>query len=162
MSNNVNRYRNIYNKAVRPNSVTPFPKHVFMRSQNKIQTKAERLGDRKHCFDSTFVHLTERFNDTELFLVGTMNTSTMLARRTQKLIRDIKPDAVMVMASPGWWNTARLIKDVNSQDEFEKYQSKFLLFIRFLTVNLVTPFAAAASFIVLYRIPSPITAFALG
>lgn len=126
MSNNVNRYRNIYNKAVRPNSVTPFPKHVFMRSQNKIQTKAERLGDRKHCFESTFVHLTERFNNTELFLVGTMNTSTMLAKRTKKLIQDVKPDAVMVMSSPQWWNTARLINDVDSQDEFEKYQTKFL------------------------------------
>jgi hypothetical protein len=50
----------------------------------------------------------------------------MLARRTQKLIRDIKPDAVMVMTSPKWWQTAKLIEDVNDQEEFENYQIKYL------------------------------------
>lgn len=126
MSNNFNRYRALYNKMPRPNSVTPFSKHVFMRSQNRTSTKTERLGNRTSCFESTYVHLKEEFSNREVHLIGTMNTSTMLAKRTQKLIREIQPDTVMVMSSPKWWDVARLIKDIESQEEFEKYQSLFL------------------------------------
>lgn len=46
MSNRVSRYSLKYQRTPRPNSVTPFPKHVFMRTQNRHQEKAERLGDR--------------------------------------------------------------------------------------------------------------------
>jgi len=49
--------------------------------------------------DSTFIHLTERFTNTELFLIGTMNTSDFLSRRTQELIRDVKPDVVFLQAN---------------------------------------------------------------
>lgn len=125
MSNNWSRYSMIYKKAPRPNSVTPFSKHVFMRSQNKEQHKMERLGNRTDPFEATFVHLTERFGDRELFLVGSMNTSTMLAKRTRKLIRDINPDAVMVMTSPEWWQVARQMDGVDNQDEFDEYNKRF-------------------------------------
>lgn len=126
MSNPYSRYREIYKRVPRANSITPFSKHVFMRSQNKHVNKIDRLGDRTDPFESTFVHLTERFNNTELFLIGTMNTSTMLARRTRKLIRDIKPDAVMVMCSPEWWDISRLIEGVHSQEDFNEYHEKYL------------------------------------
>jgi len=49
-----------------------------------------------NCFESTFLHLTERFKGKEVFLVGYANQSTMLALRTKKLIEEVKPDAVMV------------------------------------------------------------------
>lgn len=126
MSNPLSRYRMLYKKVPRPNDITPFSKHVFTRTANKWQSKSDRVGDRDHCFDSTFTHLTERFNGTELFLVGTMNTSTMLARRTRKLIRDINPDKVMVMASPEWWDSARLIEGVHSQEDFNQYHNQVL------------------------------------
>lgn len=32
-----------------------------------------------NCFDTTLVHLTERFNGKDVYLVGTANQSTMLA-----------------------------------------------------------------------------------
>jgi len=54
---------------------------------------------RENCFETTLVHLTERFNGKEVYLVGTMNQSTMLAQRTKKLIEEIKPDAVLVQAT---------------------------------------------------------------
>jgi pheromone shutdown protein TraB len=54
---------------------------------------------RENCFETTLVHLTERFNGKEVYLVGTMNQSTMLAQRTKKLIEEIKPDAVLVQAN---------------------------------------------------------------
>ena len=45
------------------------------------------------------IHLTERFGEREIYLIGTMNMSTMLARRTEKLIETVQPDEVYVQAS---------------------------------------------------------------
>lgn len=126
MSNPLSRYKLLYRRVPRPNNITPFSKHVFMRSQNKYQHKTERLGDRMSPFESTYVHLKEPFGNKELFLIGTMNTSTMLARRTRKLIRKIQPDSVMCMVSPEWWDSARLIEGVHSQDDFNKYHEAIL------------------------------------
>ena len=48
---------------------------------------------------STLIHLTERFSNSELFIIGTLNTSTLLAQRTRNLIKDVKPDVVFVQAN---------------------------------------------------------------
>ena len=48
----------------------------------------------------------------------------MLAQRTQKLIEELKPDTVLVQTSEDWWNTARSLKYVDSQDEMEKYSKE--------------------------------------
>ena len=45
----------------------------------------------------------------------------MLARRTQKLIEEIKPDTVMVQTSEDWWDHAKLLKYVDSQEELDHY-----------------------------------------
>ena len=45
------------------------------------------------------LHLTERFNGKEVFLIGTANKSTMLAQRTQKLIQEVQPDVVLVQTN---------------------------------------------------------------
>ena len=45
----------------------------------------------------------------------------MLAQRTQKLIEELKPDTVLVQASPKWWSNARMLKFVDSQDEMNVY-----------------------------------------
>ena len=45
------------------------------------------------------IHLTERFNGKDVYLIGTTNQSTMLAQRTKKLIEEIKPDQVFVQAN---------------------------------------------------------------
>jgi pheromone shutdown protein TraB len=60
-------------------------------------------------FQTTLVHLTERFNGKEVFLVGTMNQSTMLAQRTRKLIEELGPEAVLVQATENWWSKAKLL-----------------------------------------------------
>jgi len=76
---------------------------------------------RENCFKTTLVHLTERFNGKEVFLVGTTNMSTLLAKRTQKLIGDVQPDAVMVQTNQEWWNAVKLMGYVESQEEFNHY-----------------------------------------
>lgn len=67
------------------------------------------------------MHLTERFNGKDVYLVGTMNQSTMLAQRTQKLIQELKPDTVLVQANAHWWESARTLQYVDSQEEFNNY-----------------------------------------
>ena len=57
------------------------------------------MFDRENCFETTLIHLTERFNGREVYLVGTMNQSTMLAQRTKKLIEELKPDSVLVQTN---------------------------------------------------------------
>jgi pheromone shutdown protein TraB len=74
---------------------------------------------RDNCFDTTLVHLTERFNGKDVYLIGSANSSTMLAQRTQKLIEEIKPDQVLVQTSPAWWDNARMLKYVDSQAEMD-------------------------------------------
>jgi len=108
---------------VRPNNAATFPRHNFIRSANTRQNEHDRLGNREDCFKTTLVHLTERFNGKDVYLVGTMNQSTMLAQRTQKLIQEVKPDTVIVQAEQDWWTKAKLLQYVNSQDEMRHYDS---------------------------------------
>lgn len=125
MSNPLSRYKFIYDKMVRPNNAATFPRHVFVRAPNKLQAGAfDRRGDRNNCFDATMLHLTERFNSKEVFLIGTANKSTMLAQRTQKLIQEVQPDTVLVQTNNQWWDVAKLMGYVNSQEEFEHYQKQ--------------------------------------
>jgi hypothetical protein len=71
------------------------------------------------------IHLTERFTNSELFIIGTLNTSDMLAKRTQQLIRDVKPDTVFLQANEQliiicnvrWATAAEMLQHVKSQDE---------------------------------------------
>jgi hypothetical protein len=70
------------------------------------------------------VHLTERFKGKEVYLVGTCNQSTMLAQRTKKLIEELKPDTVIVQTNEKWWQSARQLKYVDSQEEMNKYGSQ--------------------------------------
>jgi hypothetical protein len=79
MTNRSNRYKAMYEKMVRPNNASTFPRHVFVRAANLEATIHDRIGDRTDCFESTLLHLTDRFKDKEVYLVGSMNHSTMLA-----------------------------------------------------------------------------------
>jgi pheromone shutdown protein TraB len=76
---------------------------------------------RDSVFKTTLLHMTEQFNGKEVFLVGSCNQSTMLAQRTQKLIEQVNPDAVLVQTSPEWWEQASLLRFVDSQEEMNQY-----------------------------------------
>jgi len=108
----------------RPNSAAAFPKHVFVRAANLRSNIYDRVGDRENAFKATLLHLTERFHGRDVYLVGTMNSSTMLAQRTKKLIEELKPDRVIVQTSDDWWESAKLLKYVDSQEEMAQYQTR--------------------------------------
>lgn len=114
----------MYATIPRPDTATTFPKHVFLRGQNLHTNIYDRIGNRENCFKSTLIHMTERWGGREVFLVGTMNQSTMLAQRTKKLIEELKPDTVIVQANDEWWNQAKLLKYVDSQEEMENYSKQ--------------------------------------
>lgn len=78
MSNRMNRYKASYERLVRPNNASTYPIHVFKRSANHRSNENDRIGNRESCFDATFIHLTERFEGKEVFLIGTMNQSSIL------------------------------------------------------------------------------------
>jgi len=84
---------------VRHDNGSVIPRHVFMKGANLVGDDKHRLSDRINCFEGTFVHLTERFHGKEVFLVGTANLSTLLAKRTDHLMTEVTPDALMVMTS---------------------------------------------------------------
>ena len=86
----------------------------FMRHTNFRAASNERIGDRESCFESTMVHLTERFTGKEVFLVGSANKSTLLGLRTEKLIDHVKPEKVFVMTNPEWWTKANLLRYARS------------------------------------------------
>ena len=46
MANRQNRYKAIYEKMVRPNNASPFPRHVFIRAANLNSNVYDRVGDR--------------------------------------------------------------------------------------------------------------------
>jgi hypothetical protein len=111
----------MYEGLKRSDNAAAFPRHVFTRGANLHSNIQDRIGDREDVFKTTLVHLTERFNGKEVFLVGSMNQSTMLAQRTEKLIQELRPDEVMVQTSSEWWEAARSLQYVDSQEEFNDY-----------------------------------------
>jgi len=46
MSNRSNRYRTMYERLVRPNVGSTFPKHVFVRAANLEASVYDRVGNR--------------------------------------------------------------------------------------------------------------------
>jgi hypothetical protein len=46
MANRINRYKTMYEKMVRPNNASVFPRHVFVRGANLHANVYDRVGDR--------------------------------------------------------------------------------------------------------------------
>ena len=139
MANRLGRYNQLYKQLARPDNSSTIPRHVFVRAANANGDDMHRKGDRMNCFESTFVHLTERFNGKEVFLVGTLNQSNMLAQRTQKLIQEVKPDAVMVQCNHQWWNTAQMLHFVQSQEEMNGYSEHLDKYTLFRSFDMWSP-----------------------
>ena len=60
----------------------------------------------------------------------------MLAQRTQKLIEEIKPDTVMVQTSNEWWQAAKLLKYVDTQEEMNNYAKDLDKFSNYKWVDI--------------------------
>ncbi len=57
----------------------------------------------------------------ELYLIGTTNSSNLLANRTKSLIEKVKPDSVFVQTNKEWYDIVSSIKGVKTQSELNNY-----------------------------------------
>ena len=80
-------------------------------TSGKIIRNPNRLKGHEYIFDlnndyksNTVKILEDPKNDRKLILVGTMNCSDFLAKRTQKLLEKYKPDSVLVQTTPDWYD----------------------------------------------------------
>lgn len=122
MSSAMSRYSKHYINILRSDTAGYFPIHNFLRNPN-IKTKNDILNYHVTHDDvlRTTVHkVNERFGNSELYIVGTMNSSNILANRTRRMIKELSPDVVFVQATEKWWNAVKNLEYVNSQKEMDK------------------------------------------
>lgn len=95
--------------------------HRIQRNQNHLFSDIFRVGNRSNPFANTLTILEDPAKHRKLYLIGSTHSSTLLANRTRKLIQDVRPDSVFVQCNAQWWETAKHIKDVSSQEEMNVY-----------------------------------------
>lgn len=93
--------------------------HRFVRNPNIPSSLAMRVGNRSNPFANTLSILEDPANKRKLFLIGTTNSSTLLANRTRKLIEKEKPETVFLQTNPKWANIARMIQGAENQEDFD-------------------------------------------
>jgi len=107
-------------------SLTPFCR--FLRNPNQTSYfGSENYNVKGNNLMSQVKYLVDPESNRELLLVGTLNSSNVLAQRTQKLIDEFAPDNVLVQTTPEWYKG--IIKDLKrepkSNYEVYQYSSKY-------------------------------------
>ena len=87
-----------------------------------LNKKFKKFIYRSNPFTNTLSILEDPASQRKLFLIGTTNSSNLLALRTQKLLQVEKPDVVFVQTNKAWADTAKNIQ-AESQSELDEYRS---------------------------------------
>ena len=95
-------------------SLTTYYNLIFTY-QNKSRATAEQ---------NTLKVLEDPRNGRTLHLIGTTNSSTNLANRTQNLVRDLQPDSVLVQTNKCWWSIAKEL-DAVTQQQMNRFHQDF-------------------------------------
>lgn len=82
--------------------------HPWIRNANLHSDITNRVANRFDPFKNTLTVLEDPNTQRKLYLIGTTNSSTTLAHRTKKLVKDVSANAVFVQTTPQWWNYARV------------------------------------------------------
>jgi hypothetical protein len=98
--------------------------HRFLRNPNVDASIFKRAWSRKNPFENTISILEDPKTGKKIYLVGTTNSSTILATRTKKLIEQVKPETVYVHTSEKWYKRASTI-NVENQQQFNRLHSGF-------------------------------------
>ena len=56
-------------------------------------------------------------------MIGTANSSTILAKRTRNLIQDVKPDTLYVQTNEKWWGLVNQLNGIQTQEELNLYNT---------------------------------------
>lgn len=95
--------------------------HRFVRNQNINSGYYFRPSNRHDPFKNTLTVLNDPATGRQLYLVGTTNSSTLLANRTKKLIETEKPDTVFVQTNKEWYDIVSNLKGINTQADLNEY-----------------------------------------
>src|SRR3990167_7218413 len=98
------------------------PAHRFLRNPNYNSGLFNRAWSRADPFDNNLVLLTDPKTGKKIYLIGTTNSSTALATRTQKLIEAVKPDSVHVSACSKWYERVKDLK-LDNQEQLNNVNS---------------------------------------
>lgn len=85
------------------NNRLQIPLKRFMRNPNASRDYYNPVSFNKACFKNTITELKDPINDRKLILIGTLNASDLLAKRTQNEINKFNPDSVLVQTNPNWF-----------------------------------------------------------
>lgn len=81
------------------------PLNRIMRNPNVVASKTNLIYDRSDIFTNNIKLLSDPITNRKLILVGTLNSSTLLAERTKKILELADPDQVLVETDEKWFNT---------------------------------------------------------
>ena len=98
--------------------------HKFLRNPNVSTSILKRAWSRKSAFENTLTVLEDPETNRKLYLIGTTNSSTVLATRTKTLIEELKPQSVHVQTCLTWYQRASTLQ-VDNQEQFNKMSSHF-------------------------------------
>lgn len=76
----------------------------FFRNPNATRDFTNAVTQNKSCLANTISVLKDPENNRELVLIGTMNASNLLAKRTENLLKDFNPDSLLVQTNPNWYD----------------------------------------------------------
>lgn len=99
--------------------------HRFLRNPNYSASIFNRIANRLSPFQNTLTVLDDPKEGKRLFLIGTTNSSNILAQRTKNLIAQEKPDTVLVQTNETWWNLVSQLEGIKSQQDLNVYNNIF-------------------------------------
>jgi len=95
-----------------------------MRNPNMVSSIYKRAWSKTSPFENTLTVLEDPKTGRKVYLIGTTNSSTTLAQRTEKLINEVKPQSVFVQTSSLWYERAKHL-EVHNQEQFNGLNSMF-------------------------------------
>ncbi len=70
-----------------------------LHSQDPLPNYIQKTG-----YENTLNILEDPENKRKLYLIGSLNASDMLAKRTEKFIKQVNPDSIFVQTDKEWFN----------------------------------------------------------
>lgn len=98
--------------------------HRFMRNPNYESTIFNRAWSRSSPFENTLRVLEDPETGRKVYLIGTTNSSTTLAKRTEQLIAEVKPESIHVNTCSLWYERVSQL-NISTQEQLNNLQGEF-------------------------------------
>lgn len=116
------------------NRYVHLPIYKIFRTHNYLQPAAQTNAKPVDIFMNNIKFLDDPKTGRKLILIGTYNTSNLMAIRTQKILEAAKPDKVLVETTPQWFENlakadASLLKDNLSAQSVNEFNVSFVNYV---------------------------------